>query len=314
VDLDSVGRLVLSTSEYSEHPPPKAAGGQEGFILRLEAVRTASLIAAAEGVVAAMGWRRAVPPEPPPAPVHRHECFKCHFGSLPIAIEFDLCDIEVKNLGLVLEDGTSIHAPGMDDFIFADGGDQAFQKLQRNLRERFSFAERLLKSAELSCEVLNTLGQHAKRVEDGCIHIRLVAVHLLELQLEFHDLADEASAEFDLSSPFQSPVVFKIHEQLRTWSLCGKLRTLVPITESREAPEPLPCGGRLQTEVFPNGQQEVQIHFDQASLKSPAWRHWSTDLRALAFLAAFRRQAEVHVGAELPGHRPQESHSLHLNI
>ena len=24
VDLDSVGRLVLSTSEYSEHPPPKA--------------------------------------------------------------------------------------------------------------------------------------------------------------------------------------------------------------------------------------------------------------------------------------------------
>jgi len=51
------------------------------------------LIAAAEGVVAAMGWRRAVPPEPPPAAV-RHERFKCHFGSLPIAIEFDLCDIE----------------------------------------------------------------------------------------------------------------------------------------------------------------------------------------------------------------------------
>ena len=50
------------------------------------------MIAAAEGVVAAMGWRRAVPPEPPP--IHRHERFKCQFGSLPIAIEFDLCDSE----------------------------------------------------------------------------------------------------------------------------------------------------------------------------------------------------------------------------
>ena len=58
--------------------------------LASQAVRTASLTSAAESVVAAMGWRRLVPPEPPP----RHEHFKCHLGDLPIAMEFDLCDTE----------------------------------------------------------------------------------------------------------------------------------------------------------------------------------------------------------------------------
>jgi hypothetical protein len=75
----------------------------------------------------------------------------------------------VNSIGLesneCLKDGTSIHAPGMDDFIFADGGlmelatvaapqhffqvfssagDQAFQKLQRNLRQHGSDSVRRL--------------------------------------------------------------------------------------------------------------------------------------------------------------------------
>ena len=145
----------------------------------------------------------------------------------------------------VLEDGTSIHAPGMEGFSFSGGHGKnagmarsivhlvrrpdfpritkepkAFVRMYRetipncyrylvscfpwsefkwcfvmqiamlsvpnlNDRDRFSFAKRLLESAELSCEavtfnksrissvqliglkVLKTLGQHAKMVEEG---------------------------------------------------------------------------------------------------------------------------------------------------
>ncbi|CAK9017455.1 unnamed protein product [Durusdinium trenchii] len=299
IDLDSLGRLVLSTSEYSELLP-KVAGGQEAFILRLEAVRLASLTAAAEGVLADAGWRRVVPPEPPP----RHENFRCHFGETPlggaVAVEFDLADTEVANLRLLLEDGSRIDVVSMDNFCFAQTGDHALPLLRSGLRKRLSIAQRLLETNQLSCEVLPTLARHAKLLQAGSIQLRFNGeadgAEPVELELNFCEASGSSSG--NEPSLFEPPLRCKVHRS--QWSLWGKLRSPVPLSDSVQAPKALPCGGILETKVSSSGEQEVEIRFDQVALQSATWLHWSRDLRALAQLADFRCQAE-NVRDELPG-------------
>ncbi|CAE7476217.1 unnamed protein product [Symbiodinium sp. CCMP2592] len=305
--LDASGRLALEAQGCAEPRRPKAAGGHEGFLLRMEALRFAALREAAGAAVAAAGWQSNVSDASESGCVH----FTCRWAEdRPDALEFDLGDGEVSNVNLVVEGGASIHAAGLDNFSFVQpGGEFAIFDLQKGLRQHLAQAQLLLAVSTLGREVIVTVAEHAKVLEASGYEAILGRVAspvpgTLEGELCFKRLDVVEAAGKLAPTPFASPLRFQVFERPKRLVLVGQLADKVSTQQStaiwkEKSPPPLPSGGVLTTKVLASGIEEVTIEFTDV-LTGRGWHRWHRDFLALAAMAQFRSQAACLELAEAP--------------
>ncbi|CAE7676939.1 prtp, partial [Symbiodinium sp. KB8] len=217
VGLDASGRLALEAQGCTEPRRQKAAGGHEGFLLRMEALRFAALREAAGAAVAAEGWQSNVSDAPESGCVH----FTCRSAEDRLdALEFDLGDSEISNVNLVVEGGACIHATGLDNFSFVQPGGEsasAIIDLQKGLRQHLAQAQLLLAVSTLGREVIVTVAEHAKVLEASGYeailgHVASPVPGTLEQggELCFKRLdAVEATGKL-APTPFASPLRFQV--------------------------------------------------------------------------------------------------------
>ncbi|CAE6954634.1 unnamed protein product [Symbiodinium natans] len=327
VGLEASGRLALEVQGCGEPHRPKtvgvglvleAAGGHEGFFLRMEVLRRAALRGAAAAAVAAAGWQSSQG-NVPDAPESGRVRFLCRLAEdQPDALEFDLGDSEVSNVSLVVEGGACIHATGLDNFSFVQsGGGTAIADLQKGLRQHLAQARLLLAASTLGREVIVTVAAHAKLLEASGYEAHLGRVasvassapgsltESLEGELCFKRLdAVEATGKL-APTPFASPLRFQVWERPKRLLLVGQLAGKVSMQQSTAILEekpvpPLPSGGVLTVKVLPNGNEEVTIQYSEDVLSGRAWHRWSRDVRALAAMAQLRWQAACLDLAEAP--------------
>ncbi|CAE8640837.1 unnamed protein product [Polarella glacialis] len=335
------GRLAFSTAGWAEQRPRKAAGGQEGFVARLEASRWAGLESVAASELARNGWtstssggeeeeegKEQGQAEKEQDVVGKRR-FTCHFRQQPLTLRFDLLDSEVCEVWLVGEGGSLITVPGLEpfDFAHAAGVDGGFVALRSGLRRVLAVAQEIVESANLGSQVLGSLERHAATLQVGesvaTISAALGASGCFECKLSWHaptlfGTSADVGGSLVRATPFEPPLQVRVDEVSGLWALTGKLRTavqLVPSVQGAQA-DLLPCGGRLKVNKAETARparssssgavyaQELTVEFDAVALHSSSWRGWARDLAALALLTECAQQAQQLLELE-PGAEPE---------